>query len=164
MEVLNNISLYEALVRCNDNKNYKVVIAFARLSDATNFANELLELHKATPIHGVEREFVAGAAGSRINFVNGSRVELITLTPRARSIMCNEVIYDNDVDIDDDRVLNMLHSMLVPYRCEEAESLDNNSSIGYAVSDRLLRYKKIADEAERSEELDEFLGSFSVAE
>ena len=52
MEVLNNNSFCEALVRCNDNKNYKAVIAFARRADAKDFAEENLRAAE------IERRFV----------------------------------------------------------------------------------------------------------
>lgn len=165
MEVLNNTSLCEALVRCNDNKNYKAIIAFATLADAKDFARELFELHRDTSIPGIDRVFVGGIGGSRINFTNGSRIELITLTDNARGKKCNEVIYESGVDITDDRIRGLLQCMLVPYRCGAYESMDGRPLTDASrMIDGLRRYERYKEAAQRSEELDEFLGSFSITE
>ena len=165
MEVLNTNSLCEALVRCNDNKNYKAVIAFARRVDAKDFAEELAEMHKATSIPGVDKVFASGLGTSRINFKNGSRIELITLTDNARGIKCNEVIYESEINIEDQRLRGILQRMLVPYRCGAYESMDGRPTTDAAkMIDGLRKYERYKEAAQRSEELDEFLGSFSITE
>lgn len=165
MEVLNSTSLCEALVRCNDNKNYKAIIAFTTRADAKDFVRELLELHRDTSIPGIDRVFVGGIGDSRINFKNGSRIELITLTDNARGKKCNEVIYESKVDITDDRVRGLLQCMLVPYRCGAYESMDGRPLTDASrMIDGLRRCERYKEAAQRSEELDEFLGSFSITE
>ena len=166
MEVLNTNSFCEALVRCNDNKNYKAVIAFARRADAKDFAEELDEMHKATSIPGVDNVVTSGLGTSRIiNFKNGSRIELITLTDNARGIKCNEFIYESEINIEDHRLRGILQCMLVPYRFGAYESMDGHPTTKAArIIDGLRKYERYKEAAQRSEELDEFLGSFSITE
>lgn len=165
MELLSNISLSAALVRCNDNKNYKVIIAFANTEDEIEFAQELAAIRKVTAIPGINGVFIGGIGGSRINFTNGSRIELITITERARGNRCNEVIYESSIDIEDNRVRSMLQRMLVPYRCGAYESIDGHPTTDAArMIDGLREYERYKEASQRSEELDEFLGSFSITE
>lgn len=165
MEVLNTNSFCEALVRCNDNKNYKAVIAFARRADIKDFVEELVKMHKATSIPGVDKVFTSGLGTSRINFKNGSRIELITLTENARGIKCNEVIYESEINIEDHHLCDILKCMLVPYRCGAYESIDGHPTTkGARIIDGLRKYERYKEAAQRSEELDEFLGSFSITE
>lgn len=109
----------------------------------------------------IDRNF--GKSG--IDFKNGSRIELITLTDNTRGKKCNEVIYESGVDITDDRVRGLLQCMLVPYRCGAYESMDGRPLTDASrMIDGLRRYERYKEAAQRSEELDEFLGSFSITE
>lgn len=165
MKVLNNTSLCEAMVHCNDNKNYKAIIAFATSADAKDCAMELLEFHRYNSIPGIDRVFVSSIGSSSINFKNGSRIELITLTDNARGKKCNEVIYESGVDITDGRVRGLLQCMLVPYRCGAYESMDGHPLTDASrMIDGLRQYERYKEATQRSEELDEFLGSFSTTE
>lgn len=149
MEILNKTSLCDALVRCGDNINYKAIIVFATLADARNFAKELCEFHKNSAIPGVDRVFVSSIGGSRINFANGSRIEITVPTASNRAKRCNEIIYDDKVDITNDYIRTLLQRMLVPYR-RGAKNIE-----GCPTTEEVAQY---------SEELDEFLGSFSITE
>ena len=167
MEVLNNTSLYEALVRCNDNKNYKVIIVFEKLKNALDFAYELSDMQKTVHIPGVDKVFVSKShIPSRINFINGSRIELITMTEsNIRGRKCNEVIYESGIDITKNGVCGLFRNMLVPYICGAYESMDGRPTTEAArMIDGLRKYERYKEAAQRSEELDEFLGSFSITE
>ena len=169
MEVLNNNSLCEALVRCNDNKNYKAIIAFENLENASDFASELSELHKTAHIPGVDKVLVSKhySIPSRINFKNGSRIEVITMDESniRGGRKCNEVIYEDRIDITNNYVRGLLRSMLVPYRRGAYESMDGHPTTDAArMIDGLRKYERYKEAAQRSEELDEFLGSFSITE
>ena len=153
------------MIRCNENQNYRVVVAFKRRSTAKIFAMELLDLHKATPIAGVAEICVTHGRNPIINFANGSSIEIIMLNHNNTGKRCNEVIYESEVDIEDERVRYFLQRMLVPYRCGEYDCdgghpLIDNSRIADALG-RHIRHKEVD---QRSEELDEFLGSFSINE
>lgn len=155
MEVLTGISLYGAMIRCRDNKNYKAIVVFATLANAKDFTKELAKelCHScfAPEIDNV----VVGFRNSSVNFKNGSRIELTTLTENARGNKCNEVICESGVDITDDRVRDLLQCMLVPYKCEAYEIMDNHP---------LGSSKRHEEATQRSEELDEFLQTFSITQ
>lgn len=167
MEVMSDFSLYKTLLRCNDNRNYKAIIVFEKLADVVDFAYALAEMHRTTPIPGVAKVFVSkNHAASRIDFYNGSRIELITPTEsNVRGRKCHEVIYESEVDITDGCVRGLLQSMLVTYRCGAYESMDGRPLTNASIMiDGLRQYERYKDATQHSEELDDFLGSFSITE
>lgn len=163
MEVLNDVSLSEALLRCNGNKGYKVVLVFARLLDAKNFANELLEELRTQNVPGVKQAHI-GSYIFEISFTNGSLIKLISLPQTTTRDKYNEIIYNSDVDIEDDRIRALLQCMLVPYSYWAVEIADGHPMTDAAriIDSRLWRHKSAKEVFEHSEELDEFLSSYPI--
>ena len=147
LEVLTSNSLCDAMLRCGEHGNYKVVIAFARRLEAYRFAKELADYHSETPIEGVKSVFVSARGNSKINFTNGSRIDVVTVSDRNRGIRCNEVIYDDAIE--GEASFCILRGMLVPYKCGDTEEVNISNT-------------EIEEINKSSESLDEFLNSFTI--
>lgn len=165
MKLLDNNSLYEALVRCGEHKNYEVMIVFGSKQQYLDFAKEIADMHYFNPIPGLYKVYVEHLSESRINFYNGSRIELIGISKNIRGHKCNELLYAEDVDISNDEIYAWLANTTVPYRCGNYESLDGHPmNNGSYIRDRVNELKRYKEASMRSEELDEFLGSFVINE
>ena len=151
MQVLSDVALRDAFIRCYNNEGYKVVIAFARRSDAIKLVEEIVKIHKNTPIHGIERIHTSPVRNSRINLINGSSIELISVLGENRGIKCNEVIYSNDINTENRDAFRRLEQMVVPYFVKKMMM-------------RFERCKMHNGVFQHSDELDEFLGSFYITE
>lgn len=159
MEELNSASLLRAITRCLQNVDYNVVIMCVSLRRARNFVKTL------TDLPAIDRVFFGDIGVPRINFKNGSRIELVPLTDDARGRRCNEVLYESEVDITDDCVRDLLQRMLVPYRYGVYESMDGRLLTDASrMIEGVRRYERHEEAVQRSEELDEFLESFSITE
>lgn len=165
MKLLDSNSLYEALVRCSEHKNYKVMIVFGNRQQSLEFARELADMHYRNPIPGLDKVHIGHFNDSRVNFYNGSRIELVSISANIRGHKCNELLCAEDVDISNDEIYACLANTTVSYRCGNYESLDghpmNNASY---IRDRVNEFKRYEEASMRSEELDEFLGSFVINE
>lgn len=139
-------------MHCNNNSKYMAIIAFRQLNDAAECVRALCETHKSEKIPGVDSFVIGRLCTSKINFKNGSRIELIAIGDATRGKRCNEILYNSDVDIEDEYTRCTLQRMLVPYR--------------YGLySDRNSKSKEIATDAEfHDEALDEFLELFRIDE
>lgn len=147
MEILSDKTLAEAFVRCEDYEGYKVIIVFERLAKAIDFIKELAGTHRKSLIIGADALLTLGQYTAVIKFRNGSIIEAISIsTLQGKRCRCNEVIYDDCIDIDDPELRFILQSRILPYSCEVHESTD----------DQPLTI--------RGKELDEFLNSFSIKE
>lgn len=113
MEILSSQSFAGALTRCHDNQHYKVCIVFGSTVTYIPFLNELRQCYSTTAIPGVEKVDVRDDSG-RILFQNGSCVDMFVLRENQRGRRCNEILYDDALDID--RFAWILTPMLVPYR------------------------------------------------
>lgn len=140
MEVLNTNSFCEALVRCYDNQHYKVCVVFGSTVTYIPFINELHRCYSTTSIPGVTT-VDAREDSARIIFHNGSCVEMFVLRENHRGRRCNEMLYDDGLDVDAHR--DILCHMLVPYR-----NLKDSSE----------------DPFDEAEELDEFLNGFRIVD
>lgn len=138
MEVLNTNSFCEALVRCYDNPHYKACVVFSSTVTYIPFLNELHRCYSTTSIPGVATVDFRND-NSRIMFHNGSCVEMFVLRENQHGRRCNEMLYDDVIDVDARRYI--LGPMLVPYR-----NLKDSSE----------------DAFDEAEELDEFLNGFKI--
>ena len=138
MEALSVQSFADALTRCHDNQHYKVCVVFESTVTYIPFINELRRCYSTTSIPGVATVDVRND-NARIMFLNGSCVELFVLRENQRGRRCNEMLYDDGLNVDANR--DILAHMLVPYRNLKDSSED------------------VFDEAE---ELDEFLNGFRI--
>lgn len=163
METLNSTSLYDALNHCNDNRNYKAIIVFETRSDANEFAREMYLMHSNNPIPGFDKVFVGSGSDSRINFKNGSRIEMISASSELRAKKCNELLYHENVDVYNGNLNLVLRSMLVPYKRGTYECFDGEPTTKTPrLLDKFKQYERYKREAQQTEELDEFLNSFVV--
>lgn len=140
MEALSVQSFTDALTRCHDNQYYKVCVVFESTVTYITFINELRRCYSTTSIPGVTTVDVRND-NARIMFYNGSCVEMFVLRENQRGRRCNEMLYDDGLDVDANR--DILGHMLVPYRNLKDSSED------------------VFDEAE---ELDEFLNGFRIVD
>ena len=138
MEALSVQSFADALTRCHDNQHYKVCVVFGSTVTYIPFLNELHRCYSTTSIPGVTA-VDARADSTRIMFHNGSCVEMFVLLENQRGRRCNEMLYDDGLDVDAHR--DILGRMLVPYR-----NLKDSSE----------------DTFDEAEELDEFLNGFKI--
>lgn len=147
MEALSVQSFADALTRCHDNQHYKVCVVFESTVTYIPFINELRRCysgnysHKSTTsIPGVTTVDVRND-NARIMFHNGSCVEMFVFRENQRGRRCNEMLYDDGLDVDARR--EILSHMLVPYR-----NLKDSSE----------------DQFDEAEELDEFLNGFRIVD
>ncbi len=140
MEALSAQSFTDALTRCHDNQHYKVCVVFESTVTYIPFINELRRCYSTTSIPGVTTVDVRND-NARIMFYNGSCVEMFVLRENQRGRRCNEMLYDDGLDVHAHR--DILGHMLVPYRNLKDSSED------------------VFDEAE---ELDEFLNGFRIVD
>lgn len=140
MEALSIQSFADALTRCHDNQHYKVCVVFGSTVTYIPFINELRRCYSTTSIPGVTAVDVRND-NARIMFQNGSCVEMFVLLENQRGRRCNEMLYDDRLDVDARR--EILSHMLVPYR-----NLKDNSE----------------DQFDEAEELDEFLNGFRIVD
>lgn len=140
MEALSVQSFADALTRCHDNQHYKVCVVFGSTVTYIPFINELRRCYSTTSIPGVTTVDVRND-NARIMFHNGSCVEMFVLRENQRGRRCNEMLYDDGLDVDAHR--NILGHMLVPYR-----NLKDSSE----------------DPFDEAEELDEFLNGFRIVD
>lgn len=140
MEALSIQSFADALTRCHDNQHYKVCVVFGSTVTYIPFINELRRCYSTTSIPGVTTVDVRND-NARIMFQNGSCVEMFVLLENQRGKRCNEMLYDDGLDVDARR--EILSHMLVPYR-----NLKDSSE----------------DQFDEAEELDEFLNGFRIVD
>lgn len=140
MEALSVQSFADALTRCHDNQHYKVCVVFGSTVTYIPFLNELHRCYSTTSIPGVATVDFRND-NSRIMFHNGSCVEMFVLRENQRGRKCNEMLYDDGLDVDARRYI--LGPMLVPYR-----NLKDSSE----------------DQFDETEELDEFLNGFRIVD
>lgn len=138
MEALSVQSFADALTRCHDNQHYKVCVVFGSTVTYIPFLNELHRCYSTTSIPGVTT-VDAREDSARIIFHNGSCVEMFVLRENHRGRRCNEMLYDDGLDVDAHR--DILCHMLVPYR-----NLKDSGE----------------DTFDEAEELDEFLNGFKI--
>ena len=140
MEALSVQSFADALTRCHDNQHYKVCVVFESTVTYIPFINELRRCYSTTSIPGVTTVDVKND-NARIMFHNGSCVEMFVLRENQHGRRCNEMLYDDGLDVDARR--EILSPMLVPYR-----NLKDSSE----------------DQFDETEELDEFLNGFRIVD
>lgn len=140
MEALSIQSFADALTRCHNNQHYKVCVVFGSTVTYIPFINELRRCYSTTSIPGVTTVDVRND-NARIMFQNGSCVEMFVLLENQRGRRCNEMLYDDRLDVDARR--EILSHMLVPYR-----NLKDSSE----------------DKFDEAEELDEFLNGFRIVD
>ena len=140
MEALSVQSFADAFTRCHDNQHYKVCVVFESTVTYIPFINELCRCYPTALIPDVTTVDVRND-NARIMFHNGSCVEMFVLRENQYGRRCNEMLYDDGLDVDARR--DILGPMLVPYRNLKDSSED------------------VFDEAE---ELDEFLNGFRIVD
>lgn len=113
MEALSVQSFADALTRCHDNQHYKVCVVFGSTVTYIPFINELRRCYCATSIPGVETVDIRNDS-TRIMFQNGSCVDMFVIRENQRGRRCNEMLYENGLDIE--TYHDVLSPMLVPYR------------------------------------------------
>lgn len=93
MEILNVSSLANAMRRCRDSPNYRVVIVMSSQLRIREFISEM----KTSLCY--ERDDVTSISRAGIiRFENGSVIHPISINSRTRGLSAHEVIYDDSID------------------------------------------------------------------
>lgn len=162
MKELDVETLRDVFIRCSENRAYNAVIVFATLKDAREFSFKLLEHHNIdTSIPGIRRIYTNNP---KIEFINDSKIELVSLSSALSINRCNEIIICRDVDIPNEFIYNTLQDKIVPYMHFERTSERIMERPSERIMERLRRHKQREELLQRSEELDCFLNSFSILE
>ena len=144
MEIISESSLTAALCTCRDNPRYKINILFSSTSVARAVIADFIKLSRDPGIDQI-REITETPNGGKIQFINGSAIELMSQYDADGIYACHDLLWDFEID-----------SELLPENIEFMKS-------------RLVKYhgkevptpKDWTDGAETAE-IDEFLASFSI--
>ena len=158
MELLTTNGLMETMLRCNEYQNYKAIIVCKNQSDVIAVAETIFDFHRSTPLPGVKKVLVRRAGRCGVDFTSGSRIDIMSVRHViSGGVRCNEVIYESNVDIENDEVCVMLRRTLTPYRCGEFDCTQTEPADTY---DAMA--SSCYQDAASSEALDDFLSSFIV--
>lgn len=164
MMVLNYSSLEDVFGRCVVNKNYKAIIIFATLKDKKDFEEDLFKkyISDCCKTHVVGSLRLTIEKCGTIKFMNGSRLELISLPEKIRGKRCNDVLYDIKVNIYDNNIRHALASIVLPYPYQSDSIYNVYLSNDSSTTDDVNHIELSCSQTENSEELEKFLCSFCV--
>lgn len=117
MEVLNSQSFANVLTRCYENPRYRAAVVFAVRNSFKLFVDEIRGRYATQAIPGVEKTVKLHQNSLRIQYENGSVIEVFVINPSSRGKRYNEIIYDEDVDTE--LLRQILQPMLIPYKVYE---------------------------------------------
>lgn len=165
MQSLTSQTFAETMTLCGENRHYKVCIVF----DTRKAMIEFIEaLRESGNIPNVRRAIINRADGGRLEFFNGSVLEIILGTARnIRSRRCNLFIASGVFDLE---LLAYMELSAVPYRATaSAEERFFDTALFGIRSHQQTDWVSSNDDFiestdEVSEELDAFLGSFVISE
>lgn len=159
MELLSDSSLYELLTHCHFNSGYKGLIAFNTIGKAKIFIEALNHLNFLEHIPGI---IGISATHNRelylINFKNNSKIQIVVYHgENMQGIHVHKILYDMDVDVS---ALAELRGIIIPYR-EEGDISINRT---FSENEFTMSFINTQDRSEpqKSDELDNFLKSFSI--
>ena len=113
MKVFNEENFTELLTDCNNNAGYKGAIILPNLSEVRQFMREMVELHKANPISGVETIIINYSVAPRILFNNNSFIDIMVSRENRRGGRYNDILCSTPFK---PSVLDMVRGMEIDYR------------------------------------------------
>lgn len=165
MQSLTPDTFAEALTLCSEHNHYKACVVFARKDAMVEFLAELREIGN---IPNVRRAVTRRTDYGRLEFFNGSMIEIFTATEsNIRGRKCNQLITSGVFDAD---VESRFMTMMIPYKTEVSrESLFDAALFGLRSKQQTAwessnEAVQVETEVETSTELDAFLDSFSTIE
>lgn len=161
MKRLSSQTFADAMMLCSKNSHYKVCVVFDDRSAMTEFLDELRE---AGNIPNVRRAITHRTDYGRLDFFNGSMIEIIPGTAsNIRSRRCNRIITSGDFDME---ILAHMERIELPHR----RNMLVDESPFYIGMPHLNRTNWVLSEDtslaesfdDGSKELDTFLDSFII--